>query len=38
MEDSHRGMGLSGLDMIDLAQDTGRCRALVNKAIDFRVP
>jgi hypothetical protein len=27
-----------GLDWIDLAQDTDKCRALVNTLINFRVP
>jgi len=31
-------VGGGAMDWIDLAQDRGRCRALVSEVMDFRVP
>jgi hypothetical protein len=33
-----REIGWDGMDWIDLAQDRGKLRALVNTAMNFRVP
>jgi hypothetical protein len=33
-----RGIGLDGIDWIDLAQDRDQWRALVNTMMNFRVP
>jgi hypothetical protein len=33
-----RGMGLGGIDWIDLAQDRGQWRALVNTVMNLWVP
>jgi hypothetical protein len=33
-----RGIGWDGIDWIDLAQDRDQWRALVNMAMNFRVP
>jgi hypothetical protein len=33
-----REVGWEGIDWINLAQDRHRCRALVNKVMNFRVP
>jgi hypothetical protein len=33
-----REIGWDGVDWIELAQDRGQCRALVNTVINLRVP
>jgi hypothetical protein len=34
----HRGIGLSGVDWIDLARDGDQCRALVKTVMNLRIP
>jgi hypothetical protein len=35
---NYQGVGCEDVDFIDMAQDWGRCRALVNAVMNLRVP